>query len=305
MKCKILYKAVDAQINSYFINHLIEKLQNYQIEASLLIVDDIIGGKNLLCEDYLLDATFVARFLEELDGCQAVINRTREYQIGIIARNNGMLCFNDPFTCKLGNDKYEAYCFMKENGIPVMETSRGIAEYTDRDLPFVIKSVDGHGGKEVYLIDSIQDYDRFTDSIKNAGTNRKQDSNRYISQSCVNNLGRDLRVYVVGGKVVAAMLRISDTDFRSNYSLGGSCEIHELSDTEKSLVRKIIDLLQPDYAGIDFIYHNGQPVFNEIEDMVGARMLYQHTDIDPACIFAKHIYDSIKNTLHNDKSVVD
>lgn len=33
-------------------------------------------------------------------------------------------------------------------------------------------------------------------------------------------------------------------------------------------------------VGIDLIYDNGHPVLNEIEDVVGARMLYAHTEIN-------------------------
>jgi glutathione synthase/RimK-type ligase-like ATP-grasp enzyme len=33
-------------------------------------------------------------------------------------------------------------------------------------------------------------------------------------------------------------------------------------------------------VGVDFIFHKGELVFNEIEDAVGTRMLYMHTDMD-------------------------
>jgi len=43
----------------------------------------------------------------------------------------------------------------------------------------------------------------------------------------------------------------------------------------------MIDLFEFDMVGIDFILDdNGNLVFNEIEDVVGARMLYQCSDID-------------------------
>ena len=49
-----------------------------------------------------------------------------------------------------------------------------------------------------------------------------------------------------------------------------------------------------DYAGIDLIYDNGKPVLNEIEDVVGSRMLYNHTDIDTAKLYIKYIKDTLK-----------
>ena len=54
--------------------------------------------------------------------------------------------------------------------------------------------------------------------------------------------------------------------------------MYELSSEETGLVKEIISELDIGMAGVDFIFHHGRPVFNEIEDMVGARMLYALTD---------------------------
>ena len=62
--------------------------------------------------------------------------------------------------------------------------------------------------------------------------------------------------------------------------------------TKKEIVDKITNHINIDYAGIDLIYHNGEPVFNEIEDPVGARMLYENTNIDIVEIFVKYIVDN-------------
>ena len=44
-----------------------------------------------------------------------------------------------------------------------------------------------------------------------------------------------------------------------------------------------------DYYGIDFVFDGGQPVFNEIEDTVGARMVYSVTDIDILDLYCDYI----------------
>ena len=74
-------------------------------------------------------------------------------------------------------------------------------------------------------------------------------------------------------QIIASILRVSNSDFRSNYSLGGTAKIYNLSHEERSIVYKIIELFDFGLVGIDF-YFMGKMVFNEIEDVVGARMLY-------------------------------
>lgn len=102
----------------------------------------------------------------------------------------------------------------------------------------------------------------------------------YIIQQASNEPGRDLRVYIVGNKITAAVLRTSDTDFRSNYCLGGTARLYTLSQKERELVQRAVSGLEIGMAGIDFIFHNGEPVFNEIEDTAGARALYALSDYD-------------------------
>ena len=96
-------------------------------------------------------------------------------------------------------------------------------------------------------------------------------------------------MWLIGGKIIAAVLRKSDSDFRSNYCLGGSAQVYTLSESEKALVNKIASLVKYDYIGIDFVFDCGRPVFNEIEDTVGARMVYDKTDIDILSLYCNYI----------------
>jgi len=49
----------------------------------------------------------------------------------------------------------------------------------------------------------------------------------------------------------------------------------------------------PDFVGIDFIFSDGKPYLNEIEDVVGTRMLYKLTDLDPAKMYIEYIADRV------------
>ena len=64
---------------------------------------------------------------------------------------------------------------------------------------------------------------------------------------------------------------------------------YKLSASEEALVLKIASLLKFDYIGIDFVFNEGKIVFNEIEDSVGARMVYEKTDIDILRLYCDYI----------------
>lgn len=132
---------------------------------------------------------------------------------------------------------------------------------------YVIKAVDGHGGKQVFSLE--KDRDRIVKEMKKC---------RFVLQPMIRTgeISRDLRVYVVGKQIIAAVMRSSSTDFRANFSLGGNVSLHSLKRGEIMKAKQIINAFDFGMAGIDFIYDDsGQLIFNEIEDVVGARMLYQ------------------------------
>ena len=114
-----------------------------------------------------------------------------------------------------------------------------------------------------------------------------------LHQKLASNAGVDVRFYILGNEIVAAVKRQSYKSFKSNYSLGGMVSLHKPSDKEKSMVKKILEVIDIDYGGIDFIYHNDRPVFNEIEDAVGAKMLYQTSKIDIIGMYCEYILSRI------------
>lgn len=142
----------------------------------------------------------------------------------------------------------------------------------------VLKTVDGHGGSEVYLLPAnpVQDtlhWRQILDSLR---------GRRLLCQSWVDCDSRDLRVYILWGEIYAAVLRQGQEDFRSNYSRGGSIRQYILSEEERAYIVPFIQVLggkRLAMAGIDFLLRrDGSLVFNELEEMVGCRMLYQCTE---------------------------
>ena len=209
------------------------------------------------------------------------ISRSYYYKISEKLESLGVRVFNSSEVSLVCNDKYNTYTYFKKHNIPMMDTIK--TEGTDTipfDFPFVMKPTDGHGGDGVTMIHTEKEFESCFEELKNRPV---------ISQKKASDCGKDLRVYVLGNEILAGMLRVSEKDFRSNFCLGGNAYLHKLTDDETALIKKITDIMHFDYAGIDLIYDNGKPVLNEIEDIVGSRMLYTYTDIDTAKLYIEYI----------------
>lgn len=207
---------------------------------------------------------------EDYDGeADFVINRTNDCEIAKRFEKRKIRVFNPSELSSLANDKQRCYEFMQKNGVPIMPI-----DYFG--LPAVKKPVDGHGGQGVVMINRQE--------LHEVG---------FVYQKPCDTLGRDLRIWAIGGKIRSAVLRESKTDFRSNYCLGGSARVYALSKCERELVERVLSLVKSDFIGVDFLFDEGRLVFNELEDTVGARMLYTLTDID----IIKDYCDYIKTQL--------
>ena len=197
----------------------------------------------------------------------------------------GVPTFNNSTTSRIANDKWKTFLFGKELGLDVMHTEK-ISAQDGRVMPFpfVIKTVDGHGGSEVFLADS-------TDKCKEIFA--LLENKELISQELSSEPGIDMRVYMLGAEVIAAVKRSSASDFRSNFSLGGNAELVPLDEDVRCTAIRISTALRSDLVGIDFIRHKEKWILNEIEDVVGTRMLYSKTDLDAADMYIEYILNKL------------
>lgn len=200
------------------------------------------------------------------DKIDFAVNRTDNAEIAEALEGRGVRVFNPYSLSLLANDKRKCYEFMQKNGIEIMPINQATT-------PVVEKPIDGKGGKNVSLITE----------------NGFEIKEGYVYQKPASDMGRDLRVWLIGGEIISSILRVNNNDFRSNFCLGGEAHIYNMSKDEQRLVQKIASLLEYDYIGMDFVFDNGRAVFNEIEDAVGARMVYEKTDIDILKLYCDYI----------------
>lgn len=249
MRGLIFYTFRDAEKNKWFIHSMQEEGARRGHLLSLFIIDRPDTTPDISAADFC-------------------INRSRFACLSEAFARQGKPAVNNEKTVHIANDKWLTYTLLKKLSLPCMDT---FLPGNAPAFPFVAKSRAGHGGSEVFWVNDEAEY---------RTVREKMQDTPFILQPVCDEPGVDVRVYVMGDQVMAAVRRTSKTDFRSNFSLGGQAEIFQPVKEQLSCVRRLQKALDSDYIAVDFIRHKGQWVVNEIEDAAGARMLYQLTDIN-------------------------
>ncbi len=262
MKGLLIYDNIGAKRNEWFINSLISNFKSKNIDLELTIIDD---------ED-----------INKIKNINFAIVRTIAPKINSILENTGIRVFNNFNTSLIANDKWKTYLFCKSLHVPTMPTYQDISSVDLHKFPYIIKSCNGHGGTEVFWIDNLDKLIAIKDYFHSL-------DKKFIIQKPCSELGKDMRIYVMGNEIISSVLRYNSNSFKSNYSLGGKVQKANPTIYQIDIVKKIISHLKSDYIGIDFIFDNGKWVLNEIEDVVGARMLYEVTHIDIASKYCSYI----------------
>ena len=270
MRGILVYDTAGQRRNEWFISRLIESAKIRGCELNLVIYEDGVKESLTPLPDFAIVRTIhpeLNKMLEEL----------------------GIVTFNNYVTSRVANDKWQTAITARELGIEIMDTvPMDSDEAGSFDYPLVLKAVDGHGGSEVFLVNNPEQ----ARAIASADTDK-----RFILQKLCDEPGVDMRVYVMGEKIIAATKRISKNDFRSNFSLGGSAETDTPTNDMIFTINKLHTALDFDFVGVDFIRNGGRWVLNEIEDVVGTRMLYSLTDIDAADRYIEYILGKLKEKL--------
>lgn len=167
--------------------------------------------------------------------------------------NKGIPVFNSSNAIALCDDKAKTYLAL-ENIVNQPKTIIAPLSFFDSDystfvneaveklgLPLVFKENKGSFGEQVYLCRSVEDI--------LSHINGKS----FLLQEYIECGNSDVRLEVVGGKVVSAMKRTNKNDFRSNITNGGTAEIYQPTEKEKSLAIKACEVLGLNFGGVDII----------------------------------------------------
>ena len=147
--------------------------------------------------------------------------------------------------------------------------------------PMVIKENRGSFGQQVHLVNNAYEAERLIASFKEHPFIMQE----YIEESA----GRDVRVNVVGGRVVASMYRYNDNDFRSNITNGGSMKKYEASEAQAKIAIDACKAIGLDFAGVDVLFGKDGPIICEVNSNPHFKTTLECTGINMAEHIISHI----------------
>lgn len=150
--------------------------------------------------------------------------------------------------------------------------------------PMVIKENKGSFGEQVYLVNN---YYETVEKIKTIG-HCDFVMQEYIESS----KGKDVRIHVVGGKVVTAMERINENDFRANITNGGKMKKYEPTKEQCEMALKVCDKLGLDFAGVDIMFgKDNEPILCEVNSNAHFKNIYDCTGVNVAEAIIEYILE--------------
>ena len=162
--------------------------------------------------------------------------------------------------------------------------------------PLVIKLLEGTQGIGVVLAETYQAAKSVIEAF------RGLDANILVQEFIKEAGGADLRCFVVGGEVIAAMKRQgAEGEFRSNLHRGGNARVEKLSDDEVDTAVRAAKAMGLDVAGVDLLRSNHGPVVMEVNSSPGLEGIEKATKIDVAGKIIDFITNNVGESDRNDR----
>lgn len=210
-----------------------------------------------------------------------------------------VFCVNDSVAITRARDKLRSLQLLSKKGIGLPTT--GFAHSLDeiKDLikmvggpPLVIKFLEGTQGIGVILVETSKAARSVLEAFLGLKVNIMVQE--YIKEAG----GADIRCFVVGGKVVAAMKRQSKSpeEFRSNLHRGGYATAVDITDEERNMAIRAAHIIGLNVAGIDIVRSNRGPLIIEVNASPGLEGIEKTTGVDVADAIIEFIEKSLDNT---------
>jgi ribosomal protein S6--L-glutamate ligase len=168
----------------------------------------------------------------------------------------------------------------KKEVIPAIEQVGGV--------PVIIKLLEGTQGVGVILADTVKSAQAIIETLQVAR------QNVLIQKFVKESRGRDLRAFVVGGRVVACMRRIAQGDeFRSNVHRGGRVERVEMTPEYENTAIRAAQILGLRVAGVDMLEACDGPKVMEVNSSPGLAGIERATGIDVADRIVEHLEEQV------------
>jgi ribosomal protein S6--L-glutamate ligase len=212
----------------------------------------------------------------------------------------GVFCVNDSIAITRARDKLRSLQLLSKKGIGLPIT--GFAHSLDeiKDLikmvggpPLLIKFLEGTQGIGVVLVESTTAARSVIEAFLGLKVNILVQE--YIKEAA----GADIRCFVVGDKVVAAMKRQAKApeEFRSNLHRGGEATPIDITEEERSMAIRAAHIIGLNVAGVDIVRSHRGPLIIEVNASPGLEGIEKAT----GCDVASSIIEFIENNIGSGK----
>ncbi|WP_231872612.1 MULTISPECIES: 30S ribosomal protein S6--L-glutamate ligase [Marinomonas] len=234
------------------------------------------------------------RILNDLD---AVIPRIRPsmtfYACTLLRQfeSLGIFCLNDSTAIAQSRDKLRSLQLLLEHGLAIPTTGFANSPLDTNDLinmvggaPLIVKLLEGTQGKGVVLAETK----KAAESVINAF--KSLNANILVQEFIKEASGKDLRCFVIDGKVVASIQRVAAPgEFRANIHQGGRAELVKITAEEKRIAIKAAKAMNLKVAGVDLIRSNNGPLLLEVNSSPGLQGIETATNEDIASMMISAI----------------
>ncbi len=207
----------------------------------------------------------------------------------------GVFCLNSAYSIQVSRDKLRCIQHLSRHPIGMPKTA------FVRQKKAVLKAIEDVGGAPVIikLLEGTQgigvilaDHTKIAEAIIETLQTTKQ--NVLIQSFVKESKGKDIRAFVVGGRVVAAMRRRAKGDeFRSNVHRGASVEALKLDAVYESTAIRASQVLGLHCAGVDMLEGRDGPMVMEVNSSPGLEGIERATHVDVGDAIVQHIEQQV------------
>ncbi|MCB0934097.1 MAG: 30S ribosomal protein S6--L-glutamate ligase [Mycobacterium sp.] len=239
---------------------------------------------------------------EKLDPFDAVIPRIGAsvtfYGSAVVRQFEmmGTYCLNESVAITRSRDKLRSLQILARAGIGLPVTAFANSTDATSDLieivggaPLVVKLLESTQGKGVVLCETRSAADAIIEAFRGLKAN-------FLVQEYIREAGgADIRCFVIGNRVVAAMKRQAKAgEFRSNLHRGGAASLVRLTPEERSTAVRAAQRLGLNVSGVDILRSNHGPVVLEVNSSPGLEGIEEATGRDIAVLIIEFIENNAR-----------
>ncbi len=208
----------------------------------------------------------------------------------------GTYPLNESVAITRSRDKLRSLQILSRAGIGLPLTGFANSTKNTKDLiklvngaPLVVKIIEGTQGKGIVLAETNKAAETIIDAFRQLGAN-------FLVQEFIKEAGgADIRCFVIGEKVVAAMMRqAAEGEFRSNLHQGGTASLVKLTPKERATAVKAAKKMGLNVAGVDLLRSSHGPVVMEVNSSPGLEGIETATGKDVAGMIIDFIAKNAK-----------